>query len=144
MNNAAEMDFGVGSFDVIEEQDAVVYSIEDNEELASREKKQIKEHAGSVNDAASWTQKILEGDARFASTSDHTEQQLAQATYGLKTHAEFRETRARLEEEEQAAAAAEAQEVEARRVAAAEEKRQRQKRKRREQASKLSFEDEDG
>jgi len=137
------------SFDAVEEHErkrkALAQQVKEARAEVKAERQNLKSHASSVNDAASWTAKVLEGDARFASSSDHTEQQLAQATYGLKTAAEFRDTRARLEEEERLAAIAEANEAERRRVEAMEEKRERKKRKRQEQASKLSFElDDDG
>ena len=66
---------------------------------AKKEKKNIKQQAAAINEASSWTSKILEGEARFAAAEVDTEGALAQATYGLKSADDFRRTRERLEEE---------------------------------------------
>jgi len=126
-----------------EERRRLAKEVKDARAAAKQEKQQLKAHAGTVNDPSSWTSKVLEGDARFSSAADDTDRALAQATYGLKSYAEFRNTRERLQEEEAVAAAAVLKEEERQREQAAIAKRARQKRARKAQASKLSFDDED-
>lgn len=73
---------------------------------SKKAREDLKRHAQTVNDAANWTAKVLEGESsRFASSTDETAAKLAQATYGLKSYSEFKGTRERLEQEEAAAAA---------------------------------------
>ena len=110
---------------------------------AKKEKKNIKQQAAAINEASSWTSKILEGEARFAAAEVDTEGALAQATYGLKSADDFRRTRERLEEEREEERAEARREAERAEVAAAEERRERKRKKRRAEASKLSFEDEE-
>ena len=108
---------------------------------AKKEKKNIKQQAAAINEASSWTSKILEGEARFAAAEVDTEGALAQATYGLKSADDFRRTRERLEEEREEERAEARREAERAEVAAAEERRERKRKKRRAEASKLSFEE---
>ena len=110
---------------------------------AKKEKKNIKQQAAAINEASSWTSKILEGEARFAAAEVDTEGALAQATYGLKSADDFRRTRERLEEEREEERAEARREAERAEAAAAEERRERKRKKRRAEASKLSFEDEE-
>mmetsp|Transcript_46183 Transcript_46183/g.76365 ORF Transcript_46183/g.76365 Transcript_46183/m.76365 type:complete len:177 (-) Transcript_46183:65-595(-) len=136
------------SFDAVEQHEhqrrQLAREVKEARSRVKEERAQLKEHAAGVNDPSSWTKKVLDGDSRFASSSDESAFSLAQATYGLKSHAEFRETKERLAEEERVALEAASREDAQRRQNALTEKKERQKRKRREQASKLSFEDEDG
>uniref|UniRef100_A0A7S4AZR4 Uncharacterized protein n=1 Tax=Chrysotila carterae TaxID=13221 RepID=A0A7S4AZR4_CHRCT len=117
--------------------------VKEAREEAKKERQRVKMQAGTWNEPSSWTAKLLEGDARFASAVDDAERKLAQATYGLKTAAEFRGTRERLQvEEDEAAEAAAAEEARQREQEAA-SRREAKKRRRRMEASKLSFDDED-
>ena len=110
---------------------------------AKAERQQLKSQAGNISDAGSWTAKVLQGDGRFDRSVDSSASNLGQATYGLKSAAEFKETRERLEEQRETAAADEAEAARKREQEEHARRKARQKRQRKEQASKLSFEDED-
>ena len=109
-----------------------------------RERASLKERAAGTHDAGVWTSSLLRGDERFTSTDGELERDLAQATYGLVSAADFRQKKEEVEaahaQREEAAAAA----LELKRTAEAAERKERKKQKRKAQASKLSFEDEDG
>ena len=110
---------------------------------AKAERQALKDQAESINDAGSWTAKVLEGDGRFDRSVESLDRDLAQATYGLKSAAEFKETKQRLEDQRETAAADEAEAARKRELEEHAKRKARQKRQRKEQASKLSFEDED-
>lgn len=114
---------------------------------AQAERRKLKEHAGTSNDPSSWTKKLLDGDGRFDVAEEGNDRLVVQATYGLRTHEEFKGTKARVEEEQRESAIREAEErkaaAAAEEAAAARRREAKKKRKRQQEASKLSFEDED-
>lgn len=137
-----------GSFEETQRNEAERQKVEHELKNARKEhrneKQAVKDLAKASMSAANWTQVLLAGDQRFSKGEESVEGRLAQQTVGLVTSSEFREIRASLEAEavfkEMEALAQEKRE----RAAAEEEKKARRKKQRQEQASKLSFEDEDG
>lgn len=135
-----------GSFAEVEkheaERKALAQKVKDARAEFKAERKELKGHAATFNDPSVWTKSLLAGDdVRFEKADDGIERELAQATYGLVSAADFKETKERLERkrsEEHANAA----EAEARQREEAEAKKRRKKQKQRQQqASKLSFDD---
>lgn len=111
---------------------------------AKAEKKSIKGIASSSNDPSTWTKKLLDGDANFTSAEDGIERDLAQATVGLVSASDFRETKERLEREKETAEETAAAEAARKAEQDERERKKRRKADRKQQASKLSFEDDDG
>ena len=79
-----------------------------------QEKASIKEHVATLNDASSWTKKILDSDDRYVTADDSESRELAQATVGFVTAAAFKETRERLEQERQSRESTEASDAQKR------------------------------
>jgi len=127
------------------ERRALAQQVKEARAALKAERQVIKGHASSFNDPSVWTKTLLAGDARFEKADDGIERELAQATYGLVSASDFKETKARLERkrsEELAGAESEA----ARRLEEAEEKKRLKRQKQRQQqAARLSFvDDEEG
>lgn len=104
------------------------------------DKRAIKELASKSMSAASWTQGVLEGDARYAKASESgVEARLAAETIGLVTADAFRQKREALEAEDVAKRRRE--EDEERNAAEAERKRKaaRKAKREREERRGLSF-----
>ena len=100
---------------------------------AKKEKKNIKQQAAAINEASSWTSKILEGEARFAAAEVDTEGALAQATrpqVGRRFSADARAVGGGARGGARGGAAR----GRAAEVAAAEERRERKRKKRRAEA----------
>jgi hypothetical protein len=127
------------------ERRALAQQVKEARAALKAERQVIKGHASSFNDPSVWTKTLLAGDERFEKADDGIERELAQATYGLVSASDFKETKARLERkrsEELAGAESEA----ARRLEEAEEKKRLKRQKQRQQqAARLSFvDDEEG
>ena len=127
------------------ERRALAQQVKEARAALKAERQVIKGHASSFNDPSVWTKTLLAGDERFERADDGIERELAQATYGLVSASDFKETKARLERkrsEELAGAESEA----ARRLEEAEEKKRLKRQKQRQQqAARLSFvDDEEG
>uniref|UniRef100_A0A6T7X9E4 Uncharacterized protein n=1 Tax=Prymnesium polylepis TaxID=72548 RepID=A0A6T7X9E4_9EUKA len=136
-----------GSFEEVqaheEERRRLALEVKEAREAVRLERQGIKSQAASSGDASNWTAKLLDGDTRFDVADNGADHLLVQATHGLKTASEFRATKERVESEVAQAEELAAQERAERSEAAAAERRVRKKRQRKEQASKLSFDDED-
>jgi hypothetical protein len=108
-----------------------------------REKQAVKDLAAASMSAANWTQHILQGDSRFSKGEASVEHRLAQETVGLVTSSEFKAKKEALEAEAVRKEREDEERAAAKRAAAEVERKARKKRQRQEQASKLSFADED-
>ena len=110
--------------------------------VVKAERRELKAHAATFNDPSEWTKGLLDGTgSRFDKATDGIERELAQATVGLVSANDFKETRERLERKRDQGAAAESEAEQLLRIER--EKKRRRKKQREQQASKLSFEDDD-
>ena len=127
-----------------EERRLLALEVKAAREEVHQESDQLRQHCSGVNDASTWTSKLLSGDGeRFEVADNGVERQLAEATHGLVTAAAFKQKREELEaanltREEDIIA-----EAERKRRLAEVERKAKKKKQRQAQASKLSFDDED-
>ena len=96
-----KLGMGSGTFDESEKNAALRKVVESELKSARKDskadKRAIKELAQSSMSAASWTQGVLDGDAKYVKGESGLEQQLAADTVGLVTAEQFRERREKLE-----------------------------------------------
>ena len=127
------------------ERKALAQQVKEARAEAKAERKDLRKHVASASDPANWTKNLLDGmDDSFDKADEGIERELTQATTGLVSAADFKERKERLERKrEEEAANADADRERQREEAERQKKRKRQK-LRQQQASMLSFEDDDG
>ena len=136
---------GTGTFEESEKNAALRKDIEGQLRVARKDskadKRAIKQLAESSMSAASWTQGVLDGDAKYVKGESGLEQQLAAETVGLVTAEQFRQRREKLEVD--AAEKRVREEWEEREAAEQTRKRRQAKKAKREQQERrgLSFEE---
>ena len=143
-----ELGLGSGSFEQSEanarEQREVEAALRAARSDSKAEAKAIRKQAAASMSAASWTQSILEGDARFARAEESIDSRLAQETVGLVSGKDFAAKRVTLEHEQAQKRVRDAEaEAEAERERRERKERRKAKQEKRERRG-LSFHEEDG